>query len=493
MENRQSVLYLTPKSSYYSKKEEVLRENVALHDNLFKEDRLLYTYLLYFTNSTYYSKSLIFERLLKNSLHKEENQHYVVADPKLIEVEDALIEYVLKNENITYVFKTLMHLKRTKVSNPRTSKIILKFIFNRTNTDYLALKYKKKIKALLYHALGQATVAKIINHDKDALIKFHKLTGIYSYPNPVEVVEFACNVNKEYKSTYFNEYIKIRQQFAEGTYKFTNTHLPIEVLMGFNNNFKTKYSSGALLSSGNISNKQKIQLQRFSKKENSNIQVLVDLNKYSIEELYKYMYNAELTFEEVMNCRNIIETKAQAIRKLIAKNFIFELDKCAIILDCSDSNAGTYESKLNPFYKNLTMASIFRNQEGDNLFLAGGHYKDALLYPSGHTDLTTPLIEVVEKGYRNILIVSDGFENVGDFNKVYSKLNDLGYGLNAVHFNPVFSPKNLSFKTLGEKVPTIPFVNEKDIDNLLLFLYLNTDKELFKTTIRKRIDSELLV
>ena len=81
MKNIQSLLYLTPKSTYYNKKEYVINEGLYLHQTLFDEDRELYTYLLYFTNSTYYSKSIIIENLLSNSLYKNENKEIVEKDP----------------------------------------------------------------------------------------------------------------------------------------------------------------------------------------------------------------------------------------------------------------------------------------------------------------------------------------------------------------------------------------------------------------------------
>lgn len=136
---------------------------------------------------------------------------------------------------------------------------------------------------------------------------------------------------------------------------------------------------------------------------------------------------------------------------------------------------------------------VFANPDKDNVFLAGGKKdKHGLLYPAGETDLSTPLLEAVEKGFENIIVLSDGFENVGHFDKVYKQLKTIGHPLNVVHFNPVFSPRNFSFKSISDDIVAFPFTSEKDIQNIMLFYLLNTDEAAFKQAMRQRIESELL-
>ncbi|MFW6024888.1 MAG: hypothetical protein ACOCRX_00955, partial [Candidatus Woesearchaeota archaeon] len=142
MQNKQSLLYLIPKSSYYNSEEKVIKEGLNLHNEMFKSDRVLYSYLLYFNNSTYYSKSLIIERLLANSLNKPQYSTILKKDPKLLKIEDELIIRALRSENITHALKMLLHLKKNRINNSRTQNIILKFLFERNNLDYIAIKYK---------------------------------------------------------------------------------------------------------------------------------------------------------------------------------------------------------------------------------------------------------------------------------------------------------------------------------------------------------------
>lgn len=495
MENKQGLLYLVPKASYYNTKKEMVEEANRLHDDMLREDRILYTYLLFFQNSTYYSKSLIIERLLSQSLHKEENAGFLKEDAQLLAIEDALIHYALFNENITHALKLLLSLKTKRINNSRATKVVLRFLFERGNLDYISIKYKDKVKELLIHALGQGTLHGVVRREEKAVKKFNKSVAAYKNPFSLETVDFLFGKEKEFHSPFYAEYVKIRNDFKNGTVSLNKqTKLPIEVLEGFNNFYKRGFNIPSLLTAAVVSEKQKIQMQNTVKRQSNNtVEIKVDLSKYSIMDLFKYLYNKqEVTDSEKNEILSFIQLKAQELKDSLAGDFVLDLSQTAILLDASDSNEGSQESKLHPLYKNLTLAEIFSSQDKENLFVTGGDFKEGILYPEGHTDLSTSLLEIVKGGYKNVIVLSDGFENVGSFDKVYRQLKAIGHELNVVHFNPVFSPKNFSFKKISEEVLAIPFTNEKDVSNLALFCLLSTDKETFKKVMREKIVSTLL-
>lgn len=494
MENKQSLLYLIPKKTYYNSKEEVIKEGFYLHNDLFKKDRELYTYLLYFVNSTYYSKSLIIEKLLSNSVYK--NKDILINDPIRPEIENKLILHALYNESITHALKMLLRLKKERVNNTRTTKLILEFLFKRGNLDFIAVKYKNKIKSLLTHALGLSTINEILNRTEKGMKKYNKFIKIYNNPYDLEVFDFVFGKEREFKSKYLNEYIRVRNLFASKkhlNYSDISTFLPFEVLLGFNNFYKRYFPITVLISNSNLSDKQKIQLSNTVKRHSNNtLELIIDFEKYSIVELYKYIYNKEnITEKEIKECLKVIDKKAEKIRRNIENNFVMDLENTVIILDYSHSNFGSTQTKMHPFYKNLALAKILGTK--NNVISVGGK-KDKLgrIIPSGDTNLSKGLLETVKKGYKNILVLSDGFENVCNFDKVYKQLKKIGYDLNVIHFNPVFSPKNFSFKAISDEVVTIPYTNEKDIENLMFFYLLNTDTEKFKKFIREKIEKELL-
>ena len=163
-------------------------------------------------------------------------------------------------------------------------------------------------------------------------------------------------------------------------------------------------------------------------------------------------------------------------------------DTAVIVADCSDSHMGSAQTKMHPFFKNITLMKVFENKDKDNIFLVGGKPTImVLLSHSGDTDLVQHFLKCLRQGYKNVIVLSDGFENVGSFDKVYKQLKNIGIDINAVHFNPVFSPKNFSFKSISDSIVALPFTSEKDIKNIMLFYLLNTDAEAFKKAIRERI------
>ncbi len=495
MQNKQSILHLVPKSSFYNSKAEVVNKGLEIHKDLFDEDRELYTYLLYFTNSTYYAKSLIMRNLLGNSILKDANSHLLDKDPQILEIENKLFHHTLFNENITHSLKMLLSFKKDRVNNARSTKVILDFIFNRGNADFIVIKYKNKVKQLLIHALGLKTVNDILEGNNKGNKAFKKHIEVYKNPFAKEVFEFVFDKERCYTSPYLKEYVQVREDFKNNNVKLNKkVSLPIEVLSGFNNFYKRNINLAALLSVGNVSEKQKIQMQNTVKKHSNNtMELKVDLNKYSIIDLFKYMYSKQdITLDEINECHSIITKKAKDIRDGLNDAFFkVMLEKTAIIVDCSESNFGSSDSKLHPLFKNLALSHIFGDE--DNVFYVGGEVDgQGLIQPNGDTNLTRGLLESVKAGFDNIIVLSDGFENVGNFAKVHQHLKTIGYDINVIHFNPVFSPKNLSFKKLSDEIFTLPFSNEKDIENLVLFYYLETDKDKFKQLIRSKIEKELL-
>lgn len=495
MKNYQSILYLTPRGTYYNSKKDVVAENERLHSELFNADRELYTLLLYFKNATYYTKSLIVQNLLSNSLHKKENSHIVEEDPIRLQIEDDLIYYSLMNENITHALKLLLSLKDKKINNARTKKLILKFLFKRGNTDLISIKYKKKIKKLLIHALSYSEAKEATNGSIKFIEKFNKSVSSYSNPYSLEVLFFVFDKDIEYKSQYFKEYVETRELFKSDKFDLRSpSNLPIEVLTGFNSTYFNKYTEASLCSVGKLSDKQKIQKQNLvARQSNESLKIKIDLNKYSIIELLKYMYNkADIDKYDIMNCRSMISRKALDIKDKINKDFLIDLADVGVIVDFSSSNDGNVDSKKSSFYKIISLMKIFSNSR-DNIFICGGKYnKKGFVQPNGHTDLSSPLLDAVESGFRDIIVLSDGFENVNNFDKVYKQLINIGINLNVIHFNPVFNPKNYSFKSIGEDVSTFPFSSEKDLEDIMALYLLRTNIDNFKKTIRYKVKNGLL-
>lgn len=420
---------------------------------------------------------MIIESLLGSSINKPEN---ATNDTRRLEIEDALIINALFNENMTHALKMLLRLKDKRINNKRTSHLILTFLFKRGNLDKISLKYKVKIKDLLIHAIGLPTINKMFEDNKEGQLLLQKLVFKYKNHWIEETLHFVFNKNFEYKNENYIEYNEVKSVFEKKDLKGvlnSASLLPIEVLIGFNNFYGTNFNLSDLYKKSVVSDKQKIQLQNSMKK--NDVEVKVDFTKYSILELFKYLYSRE-TVSDHYDLFELIREKADEATINTPRG-------ACVIWDCSASNFGSEESSMAAHYKNLVFAEIFNLP----IYRVGGHIKNSLIYPEGDSDLVPALLLAVEEGFKSIYILSDGFENSGEFDVVYDSLLKIVDGLKVVHFNPVFSAKNFTFKTLHERIPTIPFSDEKDLKYIELFSLLNTDQGAFKVTVREKILSEL--
>ena len=484
---KQNALFLIPKETFYNSKKEVIKNGEILHKNIFEEDRELYTYLLYLSSGTYYSKSIIIEKLLSNSLFKKE----VFSESDLM-IEDYLIKNTLFSMNTTYAIKTLLRLKDKKVNNNRTSKVILSFIFDRGNTDFIAVKYKSKLKDLCKHALGHSKIQKILEWNKEGQKIFDKYISIYENPYAKEVIFFLFGKEIEYKSEYLEEYSRIKKEFESNTFKM-KSNLPIEVLIGFNNHYKRHYLlSNLITATKNVSTKQKIQLQNAVKRSSENaIELKIDYDKYNMMELLKYLYNKEdLTSLERKEIDLVLDKKTLDLIEVA--NIEVSKDS-ALILDLSESMMGSSENKMQPFFSSIILFMVihktYKLKYGKEMaidFIGSTLTSNNLIIPEGSTDLVEPIVRFA-KDYNNVIVISDGFNNVGDINSVYNAIKKLKPEFKLNHFNPVFSPRDFSSRHLVEDVYPILFKSEEDIKDIYLYYLLNSDETEFKRVIRSKL------
>lgn len=496
-QNIQSLLQVIPKDTFYNSKKDVINSSTEMHNEIFKRDRELYTYLLYFNNSTYYSKSKIITTLLGNSLYAEDEK----TKNNLIAYEDALIHYALFNESITHAIKMLLELKEKRINNSRTTNIILDFIFNRGNADFIAIKYRNKLKDLLIHALGLNTINKILSNTADGKKLFKKHIDKYNNPYAKEIFTFICgkttDVNFECKSEYITEYIRVAKEFSSDNFNVKNikgTKLPVEVLMGFNNFYKKNLNLAAIMVLGNSSSKQKIQMQNAVKKATNNtVELKIDFEQYSIIELYKYLYNKiDITSEELEEIWFNIENKAT---ELAMNNRDIDLGKIAILLDLSGSSSGSIENPNAPLFRELLVEKVYSYLNASSkTYTIGGYYDSErrIYLPESDTNFNETLVKIAQDGYAKVLVLSDGFENSGCFEMVYEKIREFIPNFNIIHYNPVFSPKDFSCKKLSDSITTIPFKDIEDIKNARLFVLLDTDENAFKIAIKTIIDKTIL-
>lgn len=477
--NKQSLLYMSPIETFYDTKKEVIENNLKRHEEVFCDDRELYTYLLYFNNAKYYSKELIMCNLLKNSLHKEDN-----FNKEDLDIEDYLIYRALLNENITHALKMLLSLKDNKINNSRTSKLILRFLFDRGNLDYISIKYKSKIKELLIHALGLKNINKVLSGDK---CLFDKKIGVYKNPYAYECFMFIFNKDVKVKSEYIQAYLDAKKAILDGnSLKIKKGLVPIEVLEGFVHDSKRYFCLENLYEVANVSEKQLVQKQKVLKDKGVVRKKEIDYSKLSFNDLIKLLYNGSL--EEV----DKEKVNSEIDKKLISlKKFFSNIEETAFIFDFSLSLEGSNSNKYNAFYKELELYYSLNKDFKDNIFFIGSEIKNDLIYPAGNSNISKAVLDCIQKGFKKVVLISDGFENVGNIDILYKKLLELELKVEILHLNPVFSAKDMDFKILSNEISTLPFDKISDLEFLEIFSLLENNEEEFKKVMRNKILNEI--
>jgi len=91
--------------------------------------------------------------------------------------------YNLNENGIPYVLRLFNDLKKNKVNNDRSRKIVLGYIFGHPNLEFNALKYRNKIAVALEHVYGKRNTSILISIAKDYLT-----TGVYKNENELQMV-----------------------------------------------------------------------------------------------------------------------------------------------------------------------------------------------------------------------------------------------------------------------------------------------------------------
>lgn len=144
----------------------------------------------------------------------------------------------------------------------------------------------------------------------------------------------------------------------------------------------------------------------------------------------------------------------------------------AAVLDRSRSSSGSHEKRRRPLAVAMAVDGILR--AGAAAAGVGYHARwttplDAALHatPRGQTDLAGPLCEALATGPALVVIVSDGFENVGPGaadEVVRVARARLGFRGRVVHLNPVFDPRSYQPQPLGPHIATVGIRDAEDIE-----------------------------
>ena len=467
------ILQFAPKGAFYEDASEQFKAIFNMWTDLFQYDRTLFC-LMSLLNGTGFSKGSISHMLLSNPQTGKE----LIPKTLAFDYETKIIKYNLRKEKTPRALKNLLMLAgkegthsnlidtvngKKRVNNSRTKKIILDYIFNRGHKDLdnLAVNYKGKLKKLIRHALGNVDLHKILNGDTKL---FNKWIGRY-YANAMPVLLYLFDKELE-KNVVYAHYKKISQvQLLKkaaidgdvNNFRKLMKGIPILTAMGLRNCYKVPIEKSELYTDTTMSSRQKLTSESAAKR--TGVEVEVDYKNQNIYDLWKVFFH-KITIKDL-----------EKINKI-------DLGDVAVILDCSSSMKGSDKRPLHPFLTAISILSSIDNIK--EIIPVGGKgivrtLEDGsnYLYPEGSTKLWKGLIKAAATGIKNIIVISDGYENniKGMFEHVYKILKRKGHEFELIHINPVFSAdaKTGTTRKLTEDTITLPVTDYKYLETELLF------------------------
>jgi len=425
------------RSSFYNTKEaQEQAENVA-HDNLLNQDKGLYEACLCLPTQDRARQIGVVKILSGNG---SVNSILKVRD------ESKIISHLCSSINPARLVKTFGSLRESKVNNARSRRIALTTILSEKKLDWWAVKYRSKIKSILIHAWGvrfSSIIVSILQKNKrnvkeSGILETHidqyaKNNSFLKLEEIYECILFAFGVEKDYNLPLFRAFFAARRNLSAGSI------LPQEVLEGIRSHFHKDVKKDEVLelSKDSLTVRQKLQKQTQAKE--AGVEISLDFKNYSAKDLYIYAFQNGLTDE----IQKILKEKAVEAAKLYEG-----WDSVGILIDASGSSFGSDTQRLKPIAvaQSIRDALVESAVKKHSLRYAGGELKDGLIYPSGETDLATPLAELIQDEPDIIFVVSDGYENspAGRFHEVLKKARELGLNTPIVQINPVASSDSVT-------------------------------------------------
>ena len=492
------MLQYAPKGAYYEEKDQQFNAVKRMWDGLFEYDRALFA-LTSILNGTGFSKGAMTHKLLSNPVTTaSDGRDLAVPDGLTPDFERKVLMYNLykiADEKMARALRNLLMLAggelHSKVNNSRTRKVILEFLFNREcqEIDALAINFKSKLAKLVRHALGKQDLFKILNGDMALFQKKIGRYNRYAFPAVCHLfnrIPVAQDKNIRGHFPKIDDYWAAKSAAQMGNieeFEKLIIKLPWRVAMGFRNSYKLDVEKSKIMGESKMSNKEELTMEAAVKRSGAKKRT-VNYKAQDLYDLWKALY-----FKMANNDAENVDKIGEAIDEKIAKLTKLDFGEgCVVVLDASHSMFGSDERPMHPFLTGLCIIAAIENVE--NVFIVSGKWKSLdgtdkrVVFPANASPLWRGLVDAVVTGAKNIIVISDGYENSvkGMFDHVYKHFKNAGHEFNLIHINPVFSAESKSGTTraLAENVTPMPVGNYKYLETEFIFNQMLENTEAVK-------------
>ena len=491
------MLQYVPKGAYYEEKDEQFKAVKKMWDGLFDYDRALFA-LTSILNGTGFSKGAMTHKLLSNPVKTtSDGRDLAVPDGLDSEFERKVIEYnltKLAEKQMARALRNLLMLSgaelHSRVNNSRTRKVILGFLFDRDckELDSLAINFKTKLAKLVRHALGKQDLFHILNGDAQLFVKKIGKYNKLAFPVVCHLFNRMPTALGEIRGHFpkIDDYWKAKSMAQMGNIKEFEKliyKLPWRVAMGFRNSYKLDIDKSKIMGEAKMSNKEELTLEAAVKRSGAKSRK-VNYKAQDLYDLWKALY-FKMATDNPENTGEI----AEAIDEKTAKLSKLDLgDSCAVVLDASHSMHGSEERPMHPFLTGLCVIAAIENVQ--DVFIVSGRWKELegtdkrVVFPANASPLWKGLVDAVVSDAKNIIVISDGYENAvkGMFEHVYKHFKDSGHEFNVIHINPVFAADSKSGTTraLANDITPMPVGSYKYLETEFIFNQMIENTEVVK-------------
>jgi hypothetical protein len=414
----------TNRATHYNTKEEQQEAVNKIHQDLFEIDRGFYAMCLLLP-VTDYTRQLGLGKLLDNPYDES-----ILSQSQ----ENKILVWLTERIPPHRLLNLYAALRRKKVNNSRTRKLILRSILGSQKIEFKTSGSLKRI------------LRKTAFYQKEAGM-VHKAIGRYSdHPEINQIVSFILGNEVNLTVPLLKAYTAAKEDLEAGK------SLPYEILEGIRSRYHKDIPNKNILemTKGNLTSAQKINMQRKSREQD--VVVDFDPNRYDSVKLYVY------AFEEGVDegIEKALEKKAEKAANMLPMTY----GKVSIIVDNSESMRGDKTQAMRPMAcalatKDMLMAS---SDHSKTIYTSPSGKDGILAYPKGGTDLGAALIEALKWEPEAVFMLTDGYENApsGRVNEIMSALKKMGNNTPIYQMSPVMAAESQGVRTLSPDISAMP-------------------------------------
>lgn len=471
----------TSRATYYNTRAEQEVAVESVHRELFEMDRGVYAAALMLPGLTDFSRQIGLIRLLRTPQRSDE---WLSATQEM-----TLVRGLLSALPPQRMLKMFGMLRRDRVNNARTRRMILSTVLGADNLEFWSVKYRRKLETALVHAWGRRTASIMRSvlaksagsrtSKEQQIVQRHVGRFVTGDIDHVEqCVRFILGDEHDLTLHRLTAYRDAKRDLAKGG------SLPFETLEGLRSRFHRDKTSSQVLewTKSQLTSGQKLGLQR--KAQGADIEVEFDPANYDAVRLYVYAYE--------MGLSDAIRAELTRKARSIAQRLPVRFEHMAILLDVSASMKGDDTQAMRPISAALALRDVLaETADRSTIVTSEGRVSTPaeLIEPAGDTSLATGLIELLRLDPDVVFVLSDGYENspAGRFADVIRAVRRIGVQTPIHQFSPVFAAETRGIRTLSESVPGLPASRPEAIGLGLLKALFEADVDRGVTALLRQV------